>query len=72
MPWSSAGGKNQTFDIDEEDREAWLAAVQLTNDLKDLSLKERLNHLVELGLRTDGELDEEESYTEYIKTDMGK
>ena len=38
----------------------------------DFSLKERLNHLVELGLRTDGELDEEESYTEYIKTDMGK
>ena len=70
MPWSSAGGKNQTFDIDEEDREAWLAAVQLTNDLKDLSLKERLNHLAS-GKGSNQSSEEEEDVIDSceVKTD---
>ena len=72
MPWSTAGGKNPAFDIDEEDREAWTAAVNLANELKDLRLKERLRRLEELGLRTDGELDAEESYTEYLVGRYGK
>ena len=72
MPWSTAGGKNPAFDIDEQDREAWTAAVDLANDLKDLGLKERLRRLEELGLRTDGELDAEESYTEYLVGRYGK
>ena len=49
MPWSTAGGKNPAFDIDEEDREAWTAAVNLANELKDLRLKERLRRLEELA-----------------------
>ena len=66
ITYNTNGDRNPGFEIEDEDKKDWLAAIDLADEVKELGCNERINWLKEHGLLLDGVLDASESYTDYI------
>ena len=66
ITYNTCGDPHPGFQIEDKDKKEWLAAIEIANEVKDLSCIERINWLKGNGLKLDGPLDTEESYTDYL------